>query len=315
MACCCIIIFLFTRMGDKSQKKKLSSLVSPLSASFFFFFFFRAGMAEIYGLLPIVGARVVRWTRLCLYKKKTELVLLRHARPPPRKRKKKKSEPIWFAFLVPFSELRSSTSLLTRDLLLLGCAQSLDWCRRISLLWPIDPHRFLEIVGSFRNLKEGNAWKIPNKTLIGKHEHCQPFSCDFLLFPPFLNAPFLYKHLKEREILHLLRRALFRHHVQHHDAPQNAVLHRQPHHPLHGHLLPDYSDILPALRFRREGKCTQLRSRLVCFEEQQMESHLFSFRRNSSIILTRPLPFCVLSPRISNNLRQHLQVINDIETK
>lgn len=52
----------------------------------------------------------------------------------------------------------------------------------------------------------------------------------------------------------MLRRALFGHHVQHHHASQNALLHGQPHHPLYGHLLSDYIDILPAVRFRREGK-------------------------------------------------------------
>lgn len=95
MACCCIIIFLFIAQKSrgwaiKVRKRNCRPWFLLFPPPFFFFFFFRAGMAEIYGLLPIVGARVVRWTRLCLYKRKTELVLLRHARPPPRKRKKKK---------------------------------------------------------------------------------------------------------------------------------------------------------------------------------------------------------------------------------
>ena len=60
--------------------------------------------------------------------------------------------------------------------------------------------------------------------------------------------------LQKREILHLLRRAVPGHHVQHHDAPQDPLLHREHYHPLHGHLLPHCTHFLPALGQRREGE-------------------------------------------------------------
>ena len=58
---------------------------------------------------------------------------------------------------------------------------------------------------------------------------------------------------KKHEVLHVLRRALSRHNIQHNDAPQDTVLHRQPDHPVHRHHLPNGARILPALRLRRKG--------------------------------------------------------------
>ena len=79
----------------------------------------------------------------------------------------------------------------------------------------------------------------------------------------------------------MLRRALFGHHVQHHHASQNALLHGQPHHPLYGHLLSDHIDILPAVRFRREGKINNRIRVRFCFVFQ--ESTFSSFFMNSSL--------------------------------
>ena len=59
------------------------------------------------------------------------------------------------------------------------------------------------------------------------------------------------------QVLHMLRGALPRHHFQRDDAAQDALLHRQPHHPLHGHLLPHRARVLPALRQWREGECVK----------------------------------------------------------
>lgn len=64
--------------------------------------------------------------------------------------------------------------------------------------------------------------------------------------------------LQEREILHLLRRTIPGHHVQHHDASQDSLLHRESHYPLHGHLLSHCASILFAIRQRREGVFTLL---------------------------------------------------------
>ena len=52
----------------------------------------------------------------------------------------------------------------------------------------------------------------------------------------------------------MLRGALPGHNVQHNDASQDALLHGQSDHSVHGHLLPHHSHILPALRQWREGK-------------------------------------------------------------
>ncbi|XP_068631518.1 uncharacterized protein [Battus philenor] len=67
-----------------------------------------------------------------------------------------------------------------------------------------------------------------------------------------------YDGFQEREVLHVLRRAVPGHHIQHHHAPQDTLLHREPNHPVHGHLLPDRARILPAVRQRREGVAVHL---------------------------------------------------------
>lgn len=54
--------------------------------------------------------------------------------------------------------------------------------------------------------------------------------------------------LQEREVLHVLRRAVPGHHVQHHDAEEDAVLHRQHYYPLHGDLVPHSPHFLLAFR-------------------------------------------------------------------
>ena len=58
---------------------------------------------------------------------------------------------------------------------------------------------------------------------------------------------------EECQVLHLLWRALPGHHLQHHDAEEDAVLHSQPDHPLHGHLLPHSPRVLSPLWQRGEG--------------------------------------------------------------
>lgn len=57
----------------------------------------------------------------------------------------------------------------------------------------------------------------------------------------------------KREILYLLRRAVPGHHLQHHDAPEDALLYRQPHHTVHGHQFSNDPSFLLALGQRREG--------------------------------------------------------------
>lgn len=57
----------------------------------------------------------------------------------------------------------------------------------------------------------------------------------------------------QREVLQLLRGALPGHHLQHHAAQEDALLHRQPDHPLCGHLVPLGVGVLPSFRLRREG--------------------------------------------------------------
>ena len=51
----------------------------------------------------------------------------------------------------------------------------------------------------------------------------------------------------------MLRGALSGHHVQYNDAPQDAFLHGQSHHPVHGHLFPHHPHLLPPVRLRRKG--------------------------------------------------------------
>lgn len=61
----------------------------------------------------------------------------------------------------------------------------------------------------------------------------------------------------------MLRRAVPGHNVQHHDAAQDAVLHRELDHPVHGHLVPDGASVLPALGQRREGLALHLHPALA----------------------------------------------------
>ncbi|GFV88431.1 acetylcholine receptor subunit alpha-like 1 [Trichonephila clavipes] len=55
------------------------------------------------------------------------------------------------------------------------------------------------------------------------------------------------------EVLQLLRRALSGHHLQHYPAPENPLLHRQPHHPLCVHLLSLGPRLLPAFGLGRKS--------------------------------------------------------------
>ena len=61
---------------------------------------------------------------------------------------------------------------------------------------------------------------------------------------------------EKHEILHVLRRTLFRYYVQHHHEAKDAVLHGQSHHSLHWHHISDRFGFLFAIRFRREGNYT-----------------------------------------------------------
>ena len=61
---------------------------------------------------------------------------------------------------------------------------------------------------------------------------------------------------EKHEILHVLRRTLFRHYVQHHHEAKDTVLHGQSHHSLHWHHIPHRFGFLFAIRFRREGNYT-----------------------------------------------------------
>jgi len=67
----------------------------------------------------------------------------------------------------------------------------------------------------------------------------------------------------QRKVLHVLRRAVHRHHLQHQHAPQDPFLHGQPHHPVHGHILPDGARLLPTLGLRREGVAVHLDTALA----------------------------------------------------
>lgn len=60
--------------------------------------------------------------------------------------------------------------------------------------------------------------------------------------------------LQKRKVLHLLRRAVLRHNVQHHHAEKNAVLHGEPHHTLHGHIFPHDTRVLPAVGQQRKSE-------------------------------------------------------------
>ncbi|GFY61386.1 acetylcholine receptor subunit alpha-like 1 [Trichonephila inaurata madagascariensis] len=60
------------------------------------------------------------------------------------------------------------------------------------------------------------------------------------------------------EVLQLLRRALSGHHLQHHPAPENPLLHRQPHHPLRLHLLSLGPRLLPAFGLGRKSVALHL---------------------------------------------------------
>lgn len=53
---------------------------------------------------------------------------------------------------------------------------------------------------------------------------------------------------QKREVLHVLRRAVLGHNVQHHDAQEDVILHGEPHHPVHGDLVPDGARLLSAFR-------------------------------------------------------------------
>ena len=56
------------------------------------------------------------------------------------------------------------------------------------------------------------------------------------------------------QVLHLLWRAIPGHHLQHHHEEEDSLLHRQPHHPLHGHQLPHSPCLLPPVWQWREGR-------------------------------------------------------------
>lgn len=61
-----------------------------------------------------------------------------------------------------------------------------------------------------------------------------------------------------REILHLLRRAVRRHNIQYQHAAKNSLLHRESHHPLHGHIFLDSPRLLPPVRQRRKSDSQHL---------------------------------------------------------
>lgn len=52
--------------------------------------------------------------------------------------------------------------------------------------------------------------------------------------------------VQKREVLYVLRRAVFGHHVQHHDAKENIILYGEHYYSLHGNIVPDSTDVLPA---------------------------------------------------------------------
>jgi len=59
---------------------------------------------------------------------------------------------------------------------------------------------------------------------------------------------------QEREILHVLRRTVLGHHVQHHHAEENAVLHGEFDHTVHGHIVSHDTRVLPAVGQQRKGE-------------------------------------------------------------
>lgn len=71
--------------------------------------------------------------------------------------------------------------------------------------------------------------------------------------------------LQKREVLHVLRRALPRHHFQHHHETEDSVLHRQPHNTVHGNIIPHGVGVLPAKRQWREGNRYTPTQLLKCF--------------------------------------------------
>ncbi|GBM23848.1 hypothetical protein AVEN_167554-1 [Araneus ventricosus] len=62
----------------------------------------------------------------------------------------------------------------------------------------------------------------------------------------------------QREVLLVLHGALSRHHLQHDPETEAALLHRQPHHPLCGHLRSVRRRLLSPLGERREGQPVHL---------------------------------------------------------
>ena len=63
----------------------------------------------------------------------------------------------------------------------------------------------------------------------------------------------LYQQFQEWKILYVLWWALLGHNLQHHDEKENAVLHSEPNHPVHGNLLSNCAHLLLTLRQWREG--------------------------------------------------------------
>lgn len=52
----------------------------------------------------------------------------------------------------------------------------------------------------------------------------------------------------------MLRRAVFGHHFQHNDAEENALLHGEHYHTVHGNLIPHRTHVLPAVGQWRKSK-------------------------------------------------------------
>lgn len=59
--------------------------------------------------------------------------------------------------------------------------------------------------------------------------------------------------LQEREVLHVLRRTLLGHHLQHNYATKNAFLYSKPDNTLHGYIVPHCACVLLTVGQRREG--------------------------------------------------------------